>query len=51
MFYSDVDPTAVVREEPAPYESTGFNRDATFGAGAAEIELTELLGENRDKPE
>ncbi len=40
--YSDDDPSAIDHGEPEHYEST-LERDAMFGAGAAEIVLTELL--------
>lgn len=40
--YSDKDPRKIEGEESEPYEST-LERDAVYGAGAAEILLTNLL--------
>lgn len=40
--YSDEDPTRVLREIPVPFD-TNLERDAVYGAGAAELVLTRLL--------
>ena len=40
--YSDDDPSKVLREHPEPFESA-LERDALFGAGAAELVLTRIL--------
>lgn len=43
VYYSDTDPNKVVREEREEFNSTSFEEDGLFGAGAVEIELTKLL--------
>jgi hypothetical protein len=43
VYYADTDPSSVIREEPEPCEANSLPRASLFGAGAAEIELTELL--------
>jgi hypothetical protein len=43
VYYSDADPNVVVREEPQASAEIDLPADGLFGAGAAEIELTELL--------
>jgi hypothetical protein len=43
MYYSDHNPNELISEERIPYNSTGYERNALLGAGAAEIVLTRLL--------
>ena len=43
VYYSDSDPSVVLREERLLAEDSRTERDALFGSGAAEIVLTELL--------
>lgn len=42
VYYSDTDPSSLVREEPAPYDSN-LEPDSTRGAKSVEIRLTKLL--------
>jgi hypothetical protein len=41
--YADSDPNTVVSEQRVPYTEGTFDRDAVYGAGAAEILLSRLL--------
>lgn len=41
--YADDNPNKRVSEERVPFETTGFERDGLYGAGAVEIVLTRLL--------
>jgi hypothetical protein len=50
VHYSDADPNQVVGEEPEPSDSTTLEQDVMFGAGAAEIELTELVSPPSGQP-
>ncbi len=43
VYRSDTDPNKVIREEREEFNSTSFEEDGLFGAGAVEIELTKLL--------
>lgn len=44
VVYSDSHPNEVVSEEEVSYDATGMERDAVFGAGAAELLMTRLVG-------
>jgi hypothetical protein len=41
--YADDDPNRQIAEEPCNFETTGYEQDSLFGAGAVEILLTRLL--------
>lgn len=43
VHYADADPNRVEREEPVPFEISGFGKADLYGYGAAEILLTNLL--------
>ena len=43
VYYSDTDPNLPVSEVRTSYDDTSLRKDSLYGAGAAEIELTELL--------
>lgn len=43
VVYADDNPNEVILEAPVPYETSGYERDALLGAGAAEIVVTQLL--------
>lgn len=43
--YADDDPGRVVTEVPVAFGASTLDRDAAFGAGAIELALTKLLGE------
>lgn len=43
VYYSDEDPNAIEKEEPAPYPSAQYPTDCMYGSGAVEVVLAKLL--------
>lgn len=43
VLYADDNPLQVISEQRIPYDSTGYERDALSGAGAAEAHVSRML--------
>lgn len=51
VYYSDNDPSEIIKEELEPNERSELYEDGLSGSGAAEIKLTKLLAEGRSSIE